>query len=197
MKIIGLTGKTGSGKSTVSKMLGEQGWAVIDADKVAREVVEKGKPALKKLCEEFSDNILFEDGSLNRKKLAEIAFSSKENTEKLNKTTHPFITKIIEEKIKIAEENHEFCLIDAAALLESECKNLCEKIVVIDSPENVRLARIKERDNITNEDAVLRIRAQKDDGFYLEKADLVIVNGEGESLREIVRKIIEFAEGIK
>ena len=91
MRIFGITGGSGSGKSTVSSMLAEQGVFIVDTDKIARKVVEKGTDCLKELCASFGDEILLQDGSLNRKKLAKIAFASKEKTELLNRITHKHI----------------------------------------------------------------------------------------------------------
>lgn len=177
MLILGLTGKTGAGKSTVAAFLEEKGCFVIDGDVVAREIVLPGMPALNALCEAFGKDILFEDGSLDRKNLAAKAFSSAENTARLNEITHPFIKRRFEELIEFAEkEGYRVAVIDAAALLESSCKELCEKIIVVHAPEDVRLERILKRDAITKEQAIIRMNGQKNDDYYLGQADYVIRN---------------------
>lgn len=177
MKIIALTGKTGAGKSTVAELLKEMGCFIIDGDIIARQITEKGKPTLKKLCEAFGDDILLSDGTLDRKALAKKAFASSENTNLLNSITHPEIKRDFITKIDKAEnEGYTTVIIDAAAILESDCKNLCEKVIVVHAPEDIRLERILARDGITREQALTRIKAQKSDEYYLKQADLVIHN---------------------
>lgn len=186
MQVLGLTGKTGAGKSSVALLMKEKGFFVIDGDAVAREIVLPGQPALKRLSEAFGDDILLSDGTLDRKKLAQKAFSSAENTALLNEITHPFIKKRFEELLCEAEENgFSGAVIDAAALLESDCRELCEKIIVVHAPEEIRLERILKRDNITTEQALTRIRGQKSDEYYLSQADYVIVNDGTKSLKEL------------
>ena len=177
MKIYGLTGKTGAGKSTVAEKLQTLGFYIIDGDKIARSITEKGKPALKELAKEFGCDIIEGDGSLNRKLLASRAFKDKESTAKLNAITHPIIKAEFEEALKKAEsEGFLFAVIDAAALLESSCKDLCQKIIVVTAPEEIRLERILKRDSITKEQAITRMNAQFPDEYYSEKADILIRN---------------------
>lgn len=177
MKIFGLTGKTGAGKSTVAEKLSALGFYVIDGDKIAREITEKGKPALKELANEFGCDIIKDDGSLDRKLLASRAFKDKESTAKLNGITHPIIKAEFENELKMAEtEGFSFAAIDAAALLESSCKDLCEKIIVVTAPEEIRLSRILRRDGITKDQALTRMKAQFPDEYYNEKADIIIRN---------------------
>ncbi len=177
MKIYGLTGQTGAGKSTVAALLSNNGFFVIDGDKIARRVTEKGSPALEGLAEAFGKDILFPDGTLDRKKLAERAFASKDATKKLNELTHPYIHTLFKSEIQKAKESgFSRCLIDAAALLESPSKALCEKIIVVFCPEKNRFERILKRDGITKEEAIRRIKAQKSDEYYLSNADIIIKN---------------------
>ncbi len=177
MKIYGLTGQTGAGKSTVASFLSKKGFFVLDGDKVARRVTEKGSSALKGLSSFFGEDILLPDGSLDRKKLAERAFSSKEGTRKLGELTHPFIHALFEEEIeKARKKGYSLFVIDAAALLESPSKALCEKILVVFCPRELRLERILKRDGLTKEEAERRMNAQKDDDYYLSQADAVIRN---------------------
>ena len=177
MKVFGLTGKTGAGKSTVAEKLLSLGFYIIDGDKIAREITEKGKPALKELANEFGCDIIKEDGSLDRKLLASRAFKDKQSTAKLNGITHPIIKAEFENELKKAEtEGFSYAVIDAAALLESSCKDLCEKIIVVTAPEEIRLSRILLRDGITKEQALIRINAQFPDEYYNEKADILIRN---------------------
>lgn len=177
MLVTGLTGKTGAGKSTVASYLKEKGCFVIDGDLVAREIVMPSSPALKELAETFGKDIILEDGSLDRKALAQKAFSSAEGTTLLNRITHPHIKARFEELLaKASKEGFAVAVIDAAALLESDCKDLCEKIIVVHADEQIRLERILSRDRITYEQAMTRINGQKDDNYYLRQADIVIFN---------------------
>ena len=177
MKVYGLTGKTGAGKSTVAEKLEKMGFCVIDGDKIARSITEKGKPAISILANEFGCDIIEDDGSLNRKLLASRAFKDRESTAKLNAITHPIIKAEFEKELRKAEEEgFSFAVIDAAALLESSCKDLCEKIIVVTAPEKIRLSRVLLRDGITKEQALIRINAQFPDEYYNEKADILIRN---------------------
>lgn len=177
MKVYGLTGKTGAGKSTVAEKLEKMGFCVIDGDKIARSITEKGKPAISILANEFGCDIIEDDGSLNRKLLASRAFKDRESTAKLNAITHPIIKTEFEKELRKAEaEGFSFAVIDAAALLESSCKDLCEKIIVVTAPEKIRLSRVLLRDGITKEQALIRINAQFPDEYYNEKADILIRN---------------------
>lgn len=182
--VIGLTGKTGAGKSTVAGYLKEKGCFIIDGDKIARDILLPGKPAVKELSEFFGEDIILPDGNIDRKEVAKRAFSSPQNTDALNRITHPHITKQFCEDIKKAErEGFRAAVIDAAALLESDCKNLCEKIVVVTAPEEIRLQRVLLRDNISEDAAMTRIRAQKDDEYYFSQAHIIIRNYEPYELK--------------
>ena len=176
-KLVGLTGKTGAGKSTVSEYLYKKGAYVIDGDIVAREVLDKDKTLLPKLCETFGD-ILNENGTLNRKKLAEAAFSTPENTNKLNSIMHPAINTAIHNEAEKAFSTHNVVVVDAAAIIESGFADECDVLIVVHAPLSVRKKRIMGRDNISEKDALIRINGQKDDEFYISKADCVINNYE-------------------
>lgn len=177
MIIYGLTGKTGAGKSTVAQMLKEKGFYIIDGDVIARHITDKGKPALKALADFFGCDIIKADGSLDRKLLASRAFASEENTAKLNEITHPLIyDECLVEIEKAEKEGFTKAVFDAAALLESECKNLCHKIIVVTAPEDIRLERILRRDGITKQQALTRMKAQKDDEYYFSHADIIVKN---------------------
>ncbi len=190
MKIYGLTGKTGAGKSTVAGLFSKKGFFVVDGDVVARRITEKGSPVLVELAGYFGLDILLPDGTLDRKKLAARAFASKSATEKLCELTHPEIHRLFLEEIKKGEEmGFEFCLIDAAALLESPSKVLCEKIIVVFCPESIRLERIMERDGISSQDALRRINAQKADDYYLSQADIIINNYPPYDIEKEIEKI--------
>lgn len=179
MKVIGLTGKTGAGKSTVAAFLREKGCYIIDGDKIARDILLPGEKAVRELADFFGDDIILPDGNIDRKKVASRAFATSENTAALNAITHPHITARFVAEIKKAEnEGYSVAIIDAAAILESDCRKLCSAFIVVTAPEDIRLERILSRDGITKEQAMTRIRAQKEDEYYLSRADYVIRNYE-------------------
>lgn len=173
-KLVGLTGKTGAGKSTVSKYLSEKGAYIIDGDIVAREVLRDDESILVKLVEVFGD-ILNPDGTLDRKALARAAFSTPENTDKLNKIIHPAINTAIHTQAENAfSDGYRVVVVDAAAIIESGFADECDLLYVVHAPEEVRKARIMNRDNISETDAMVRINGQKNDDFYISRADGII-----------------------
>lgn len=177
MLVIGLTGKTGAGKSTIAKKLKENGCYIIDGDVLARQVTQKGSPALSLLAQIFGEDIIDSCGELDRKLLAKRAFADTESTEKLNAVTHPYINSLFKDEIeKAVGLGFNTAVIDAAALLESDCRLLCEKIAVVTAPTQIRLERILKRDGITYEQAITRINAQKSDEYYFSNADIIIRN---------------------
>ncbi len=191
MTVYGLTGKTGAGKSTVAAFLKEKGFYIIDGDVIARHITDKGKPALKFLADYFGEDIINEDGTLNRRLLACRAFLSCENTEMLNSITHPLITEEFEKEIgKAVKEGYDKAVIDAAALLESECKNLCSKILVVYAPEEMRLERILSRDGITEEEAKIRMNAQKSDEYYFSHADIIVKSFPPHNIEEQLQTLL-------
>lgn len=190
MTVWGLTGKSGSGKTTVAKLLEKKGFYVVDGDILARKAVEKGSPVLKKLADFFGEDIILPDGTLDRRKTAERAFSSPESTNKLNEITHGEIDRMFSLEIEKAEKaGYRNCLFDAAALLESPSKARCDKIIVVTAPVEIRLERILSRDGISQKEALRRINAQKDDEYYAGFADILIRNYPPFSLEEEISKI--------
>lgn len=175
--IIGLTGPTGSGKSSVSKTAEALGFKVIDCDTVARKATEKGSDGLKALTAAFGEDILFNDGTLNRRLLANKAFSSKEKTQLLNDTIFPFIIKLIKAEIKDGDY-----ILDAPTLFESGLDSICDRTVGILADSEIRLKRIIERDKLTINDAKVRMNAGKSDEFYLKNADFIIYNNADEQV---------------
>lgn len=171
-KIIGLTGPTGAGKTLACKTAEELGYKVINCDLVARAAAER-EDTLSALIKAFGEDIT-ENGKLNRKALAEKAFSTKENTEILNRTILPFIVDMINEQIKKSKAKK--ILLDAPTLFESGADIICEAVIaVLSSPEN-RKKRIIARDSLTEEAAELRMNAGKNDEYYKERTRHIIYN---------------------
>ena len=171
---LGLTGPTGAGKSTVARLLEQNGIPLVDADAIARTVTEKGSPVLSALADTFGKDILFPDGSLDRRALAAVAFSSKENTEKLNAVTHPAILARI--RRALADATGDAVVLDAPLLFETGLDALCDHTVAIVADEAVRLARITARDSISEEAAKKRMAVQPDTAFYAAHADILLYN---------------------
>lgn len=176
--VIGLTGPTGAGKSTICSYLIDKGFKVIDADKVGRSVVNENHNCRNELVSYFGADIVDEDLKINRKILARRAFSSNKRTQMLNKITHPYIVNKIEEIISIFIRNKgQIIIIDAALLFESKLNLICDKVIAVLSNPNIRKERIIKRDDLSENDAKLRLHAQKCDMFYY-KADFIIYNNE-------------------
>lgn len=177
MLIIGLTGQTGAGKSTVSEILEKYGCYHIDADKIAHEVLDSDEEVKNNLAEKFGKDVIGKDGTVNRAVLAKYAFADSESTQSLNAITHPAVNKKIQSIIsKQSEYGTKAVIIDAIALFESGEDKLCDYTVAVTAPREIRLERIISRDNITVSRAEERINAQKDEKFFSVNADYIINN---------------------
>lgn len=192
--VVGLTGQTGSGKTTVANILKKNGCLIIDADLIAREIVEPGHKCLLELKKEFGDIICNKDGTLNRRILASIAFSNKEKTNKLNNITHPFIVSKINEIIKDNDNKCRIIIIDAALLIESGLNKICKIVISIIAPENIRIKRIIKRDFITKEEAIKRVKSQNNEEFYRSNSSYVLDGTQDkyiiyEKVKEILDKV--------
>lgn len=195
MKIIGLTGGSGAGKGEVCRAFLSKGIDSIDTDKVSRDITRKGTECLRELAEKFSGVILTAYGELDRVKLAEIAFSSKENLELLNSITHKYILKECANwLLSMVKADRSAVIVDAPLLFESGFDKNCDIIIVVIAELEKRLHRIIKRDNITPEQAEARIKNQKDDDFFIKNADYVIYNNSNYSdvyiqVSDICRKL--------
>lgn len=169
--VVGLTGPTGAGKSSVTAVAENLGFKIVDCDKLSRVAVQKGSEGLSAVVAAFGDDILNDDKTLNRASLAQKAFSSPENTELLNKTLLPHIMALVK-----AELDCDLVLLDAPTLFESGADSLCNEVIAVISDEKTRLDRIMARDNIDEEAALLRIKAGKPDEFYIEKTNNIVYN---------------------
>ncbi len=177
MVVIGLTGSSGSGKSTVSQFLLEQGFAVINCDSVARDVVRVGSPCLTAIIDTFGETVRGMDGTLNRRILADIVFHNKNKLEKLNSIMYPQIIADLKEQIRQYQANQtEFVILDAPTLFESGADSLCDCTISVISNDPLRIKRIMERDNIDEAMATSRLRSQHPNEFYTQRSDYVIQN---------------------
>ena len=168
--IVGLTGPSGTGKTTLTKKASEMGFFTIDCDKVAHEVVPTLKP---QLIEAFGEDV-FENGVLNRKKLADKAFINSEETQKLNNITLPAIVAKIKEIIK--DSGSLFILLDGATIIESGINKECSVVISLLCDEAKRIERFKKRDNLTEEQAKRRAGARKPNEFYEKNSNYLLFN---------------------
>ena len=175
--VLGLTGQTGAGKSTLCRYLQQKGCTVIDADQVARNVVEKGSACIADIVLEFGVEYLTMDGNLNRRKLGESVFTDKAKLKKLNDIMFPYIIHNIKEKIAEAKDASEgIIILDAPTLFESGSDKFCDKVIFVIASQDVRCHRIIERDGLSEEEAMHRITAQHSDSFYTERSWMVLQN---------------------
>lgn len=193
MRIIGLTGGIGSGKSTVSNYLTQKGFAIIDADKIAREIVEPESETLFKLSECFGSNILNSDESLNRKALAAIAFSSEEQKKKLDDIMLQEIIRIINEKIEYYHTTGEMLIfIDAPLLFEAGLDQQSHEIWVVDAEDELRIERVIRRDGSSREEVLSRMRKQMSREEQYKRADHVLNNSAtAEALYAQIDKLLD------
>lgn len=176
MLVIGLTGNIGCGKSSLSKILEQNYFDIIDADLISREIMNNSD-LLKKVFDTFGDDIKRNDGTLDRKKLGEIVFNDDKKLIKLNSLTHPAIKKEIIKKINnIKLNNKDIAIVDAALLIEGKFLDLVDKLVVITCDENVQLERIIKRDHITKNEAMSRINSQMSQSEKIKFGDYIIDN---------------------
>lgn len=175
--VIGLTGQTGAGKSTVSAYLRENGIAVIDADKTARDVVETGSACIADIALEFGCEYINMDGTLNRKKMAKTVFTEKEKLKKLNTLMFPYIIERIQDEIKqLRQKGEPIIVLDAPTLFESGADKDCDYVVSVTADPALRMQRIVRRDNLTQEEAMQRISAQHDEEYYKSRSWKVLEN---------------------
>ena len=178
IKVIGVTGKTGAGKGVVTRNLAanKKDTAVIDADKLYHALLENENMEVS-IVFAFGQSVVGENGGIDRKKLAAVAFSSEENIRKLNRATHPCVAKEIIALIEDSKKKGmKTIYIDAPTLIESGLYRICDEIIFIKSPKDVRKKRIIQRDNLTDFEAEQRMRFEKNDKFYLKYANKVIEN---------------------
>jgi dephospho-CoA kinase len=173
--IVGLTGSIASGKSLISAYFEKLGLYVIDADKIYSSLIQPNQPLIKLIAMEFGNNIIQADGSLNKKLLAEKVFSSEENRMKINRITHPFILREIIEKINNAP-NEKIIIVTAPLIIETNTLELFDYIIVITCSLDQQIKRLTIRDNISEQEAIQKIKAQLSSEEKIKYADFVINN---------------------
>lgn len=190
MKIIGVTGSSGAGKTTICAILEEKYAAhIIDADKVAKRLTKKGTMYLNSIVEYFGIDILDNSGELKRKELASIIYDDEEKRNALNNLTFTYVVKEIKENINNLKDK-ELIVIDAPLLYESNLDKICDMVIGVIAKEEDKINRICKRDNISEEMAKKRLAIQLNDDYIKDRVDYVIVNnGDLVELEEDIRKI--------
>lgn len=196
-EVIGLTGQTGAGKSTVRELFKAKGAAVIDADAVSHDIADNDLSCLTDIVEHFSCIVLNDKGKLNRKALGRIVFSDQKKLAVLNKIMFPYIVSAIKGKVTAYEHaGAQMIVIDGATLIESGCSKMCSVLISVTAEEETRLTRIIHRDGISKRDAVRRVSAQYPEEFYIEASDYVIKNnGTPGDLEREAERVLDEIEG--
>lgn len=192
MRIIGITGNSGSGKSTVSKIISENYEAkIIDADKIAKEMTMNNGEYLQAIKQTFGEDVI-KDNTLDRKKLADIVFSNKTEKEKLDSLTFEYVVRRIKEEIKKAQlkSDIKYIVLDVPLLFESKLNEVCNYTIGVTAPKIEKIKRICKRDKLSEEKALQRLNSQPDDEFFIQKCDFIIQNMNNEKTEEKVNEIM-------
>lgn len=186
--VVGVTGGIGAGKSAVTDLFIELGIVVVDADLVAREVVEPGSSTLQAIAVEFGDEILLADGNLNRPKMRELVFKDEAAKQKLNAIIHPAIRQ--EMLAQLTQANSPYVILSAPLLLENKLEKYVDSVLVVDVPESVQVTRASARDDVDAEQIRAIMDSQCNRQFRLESANYVIDNtGKLEDLPKLVNEL--------
>lgn len=190
MSVLGVTGPSGSGKSQFSRRLAALGCGIVDCDRLARSVTKKGSEGLQALVDEFGAGILCSDGRLNRKKLAQVAFSDPQKTLRLNELTHPRIVKMVDERIAYHQKRGRIAVIDAPLLFGGGLDDRCDRIVIITAPEEQRVARLMRRNRCSEERVRTRLKAYREPLSH-PKAVTFVNDGDLERLNAFADEIYQ------
>lgn len=188
--IIGLTGSTGSGKTTISNIFKSLNSYIINADYIAHYIIKKGEKAYFEIIENFGDEILKNNGEIDRKKLGQIVFNDNDKIIILNNITHKYIIKEIEDKIKYAIDKNTFkyIVLDAPLLIETNLHKMVDKVWIVTASEKTRLERLKKRDKISEDILIKRIKSQTSFEKNKHFADFIIFNEENTNLEKIIKQ---------
>lgn len=190
---VGITGRSGSGKSSLGKFFAAKGYPVADGDELSRTVCLPGSPCLAELAAEFGADILDESGALNRRKLGELAFSSKENTAKLNGVVHPWIMRELTSRASLAEQQGQpLFFLDGAVIVDTPFKQFCDKLIVVVADYKLSVSRLVLRDGLSKVSVERRLAAQTSEERLRQAADYLVENNAGqENLFEQADSILE------
>ena len=181
MRVFGLTGNIGAGKSTVARMLAARGVPVVDADQIARELVQPGKPALREIAARWPE-VIAPDGTLDRKALAARVFASNAERVELNHIVHPRIAEEVSAQLAaLAGAGHRAAVYEAALIVENGMHHGLDGLVVVTAPEDAQLSRLRLREGMTEAEARARIAAQLPVSEKLRHATFVVDNSGSEA----------------
>jgi len=191
MRVIGLTGGIGSGKSTVSQMMAERGAVVIDADRVGHEAYQPGTKTWQDLVAAFGNGIIAQDGAIDRRKLGAIVFGNPDELARLNRIVHPRMFEMMKERIeRYREQGTKVVVLDAAILFEANWTPLVEEVWVVVTDESAVIKRASARSGLPEEQIRSRLRAQMPVSEKVKKANVVIKNdGSLEDLRAKIQEL--------
>jgi dephospho-CoA kinase len=176
MLLVGLTGGLGAGKSTVGRMLADRGAVVIDADDLAREALVPGTKGFKQACELFGDDVLTEEGELDRAVIAGIVFEDEDKRRALESITHPEVFRLLAEEVQRHQGSDDVVVFDAPLIVETAFADACDIVVVVAAPVEQQIARVGRDRGMTEAEARARIAAQISSRQREEAADVVIRN---------------------
>ena len=192
MKVIGITGSSGSGKSTIAKLVAQELDAkLVVADDIVKRMQQPGNIYFEKIVDFLGEQYLNKEGKLNRKKIAELIFKDEEKRKQVNGLTHKYV--VAEIKKQIEEANEEYVVIDVPLLIESGLNKTCSLVIGVISDYDVQIERIKLRDGLTKEEAKARLKIQPNNEFYRKNVDYIVENngGENDKLLGRIRSILQ------
>ncbi len=187
--LIGITGGIGSGKSTVSQIFEKEGFVVLNADIIAKNIMQEDEKIIYEIKKSFGEKSYIR-GELNTRYLAEIVFSNKEKIKKINSIVHPSMIKKINEEAKILNEKHNIIFVEAALIFEANMQNIFDYILMVTADEDIRINRVQLRDEDKIENIKKRIDSQINDKEKISKSHFVIENNG--NLEELKSKTIFF-----
>ena len=191
MKIIGITGNSGSGKSTISKLISKNYEAkIIDADKIAKEMTNNNGEYLQAIRQSFGNNVI-KNNELDRKKLADIVFLNRTEKEKLDGLTFEYVVEEIKKELEANQNlDYQYIILDVPLLFESKLDKLCDYTIGVIAPKTEKIKRICKRDKLSKEKALQRLNSQPNDEFFTKNCNTVINNENKEETIKMVNEIM-------